>query len=144
MKYLVVDGHSIIFAWPELRRLHEQRTMLARDALVKTLTQYQDATGVHVAVVFDGKGGHLSETTEPGGIQIFYSSGGETADDVIERLAAKYGADHDLVVATNDLVEQQTVLTFGANCLSAEALRNEIEVAASQLSRELKRRRRRL
>ena len=53
-QYLIVDGHSVIFAWPELRALHRRRSSLARDALVKKLREYQDWTGVRVAVVFDG------------------------------------------------------------------------------------------
>ena len=61
--YLIVDGHSIIFAWPELRRLHERRTSLARDALIKKLRDYQDWTGVRVVVVFDGKGRKVSQTS---------------------------------------------------------------------------------
>jgi len=24
-EFLIVDGHSVIFAWPELRALHERR-----------------------------------------------------------------------------------------------------------------------
>jgi predicted RNA-binding protein with PIN domain len=55
-RYLIVDGHSIIFAWPALRRLHQRRTSLAREALVKRLRDYQDWTGIRVVVVFDGKG----------------------------------------------------------------------------------------
>jgi predicted RNA-binding protein with PIN domain len=52
MRYLIVDGHSVIFAWPELRKLHARRTALARDELVKILTAYQDASGVRVVAVF--------------------------------------------------------------------------------------------
>src|SRR5213592_736497 len=55
-RYLIVDGHSIIFAWPELRRLHARRSSLAREALLKQLRNYQDWTGVRVVIVFDGKG----------------------------------------------------------------------------------------
>ena len=55
-RYLIVDGHSIIFAWPELRKLHARRSSLGREALLKQLRDYQDWTGVHVVVVFDGKG----------------------------------------------------------------------------------------
>ena len=32
-RFLLVDGHSMIFAWDELRQLHEQRMSLAREAL---------------------------------------------------------------------------------------------------------------
>jgi predicted RNA-binding protein with PIN domain len=51
--YLLVDGHSIIFAWPDLRTLHQRRTALAREALIKQLRDYQDWSGTRVVVVFD-------------------------------------------------------------------------------------------
>ena len=82
----------MIFAWPDLRRLHGRRTSLARDALAKKLRDYQDWTGVRVAVVFDGKGIAVSVSSDPGEIQIFYSREGQTADSIIERLASKYAA----------------------------------------------------
>ena len=44
-RYLIVDGHSVIFAWPELRKLHARRSSLAREALIKRLRDYQDWTG---------------------------------------------------------------------------------------------------
>lgn len=96
-EYLIVDGHSVIFAWPELRQLHARRTSLARDALTKKLRDYQDWTGTRVAVVFDGKGPAVNVTSDPGEVQIFYSRAGQTADSIIERLASKYGG--RLVVA---------------------------------------------
>jgi len=34
-RYMIVDDHSIIFAWPELRKLHARRSSLAREALIK-------------------------------------------------------------------------------------------------------------
>jgi predicted RNA-binding protein with PIN domain len=142
MRYLIVDGHSVIFAWPELRRLHTRRTGRARDELVKVLTEYQDASGVRAVVVFDGKGGEASEATEPGGIQIFYSAAGQTADEIIERLVAKYAGLHEIMVATSDYLEQQTATTFGALVVSAEGLRDWIEDARRELTRRLKQHRR--
>jgi len=65
VRYLIVDGHSIIFAWPKLRDLHARRPYLAREALIKELRHYQDWTGVHVAVVFDGQGDRVSEVSDP-------------------------------------------------------------------------------
>lgn len=121
-QYLIVDGHSVIFAWPELRKLHARRTSLARDALAKKLRDYQDWTGTRVAVVFDGKGSTVSVSSDPGEIQIFYSRDGQSADSVIERLASKYGERYKLLVATNDVLEQETASASGAECISAEAL----------------------
>jgi predicted RNA-binding protein with PIN domain len=143
MQYLLVDGHSAIFAWPELRKLHSRRTALARDELVKRLTEYQDASGVRAIVVFDGKGEQNTEQTEPGGIQVFYSAADRSADSVIERLVAKYGHEHDLTVVTNDLLEKQTTISFGAHAISVEALRALLGDAAADLARRLKKHRRR-
>jgi predicted RNA-binding protein with PIN domain len=142
VRYLIVDGHSVIFAWPELRRLHGRRTALARDELIKRLTGYQDASGVRVVLVFDGKGEALSEETQEGGIQVFYSRAGQTADDVVERLVAKYGTEHELTVATSDLMERRTAVSFGATTVSAENLRAVLEEAEGEMNREIKKRRR--
>jgi len=129
-EYLIVDGHSVIFAWPELRKLHARRTSLARDALAKRLRDYQDWTGTRVAVVFDGKGSSVSVSSDPGEIQIFYSRAGQTADSIIERLASKYGSRFKLLVATSDVLEQETASACGAECISAEALRWLLDEAA--------------
>ena len=72
-RYLLVDGHSIIFAWPELRELHERRSSLARETLIKQLRDYQDWTGVRVVIAFDGKAPNISAISDPGDVQIFYS-----------------------------------------------------------------------
>jgi predicted RNA-binding protein with PIN domain len=143
MRILIVDGHSIIFAWPELRKLHGRRTALARDELVKQLTAYQDASGVRVVAVFDGKGVKSNEATVPGGIQVFYSASGQTADSIVERLVAKYAGEHEITVATSDFMEQQTVTSFGALVVSAEGLRPWLEDARSGLAREIKKWKRR-
>ncbi len=130
--YLIVDGHSVIFAWPELRALHEKRTSLARDALVKRLRDYQDWTGVHAVVVFDGKGEGVTATSQPWEVQIFYSRAGQTADSIIERLAGKYAPRFKLLVATSDRLEEQTATACGAECISPEGLRDLLESAGSR------------
>lgn len=130
-QYLIVDGHSVIFAWPELRALHRRRSSLARDALVKRLREYQDWTGVRVAVVFDGKGKAVSVNSDPGEIQIFYSRDGQTADSIVERLASKYASRFRLLVATSDVLEQETASASGAECISTEALRWLLEEAST-------------
>jgi uncharacterized protein len=125
-RYLIVDGHSIIFAWPELRTLHARRSSLAREALIKQLRDYQDWTGVRVVVVFDGKGRKISATSDPGEVQIFYSRTGQPADAIIERLASKYAKHFELIVATSDFMEAETVQACGAEWISPEALRGLI------------------
>jgi predicted RNA-binding protein with PIN domain len=128
-RYLIVDGHSAIFAWPELKRLHARRSSLARDALVKKLRDYQDYSGARVVVVFDGTGATTTEDSDPHGVQVFYSRRGQTADAVIERFASKYGRKFDLTVATGDLLEQETAGACGADCISIDLLRSLIDEA---------------
>ena len=122
-RYLLVDGHSVIFAWPELRKLHARRSSLAREALTKQLRDYQDWTGVRVVVVFDGKGRRIEATAQPAEIQVFYSRSGQSADAIIERLASKYAKRFELMVATSDLMEAETVQACGAEWISSEGLR---------------------
>jgi uncharacterized protein len=121
--YLIVDGHSVIFAWPELRKLHARRSSLAREALIKQLRDYQDWTGVRVVVVFDGKGRKIEATSDPAEVQVFYSRTGQTADAIVERLASKYAKRFELMVATSDSLEAETVQACGAEWISPEALR---------------------
>ncbi|HMJ07246.1 MAG TPA: NYN domain-containing protein [Chthoniobacterales bacterium] len=128
-QYLIVDGHSVIFAWPELRTLHERSTSLARETLMRKLRDYQDWTGVRVVVVFDGKGTAIDASSDPGEIQIFYSRAGQTADAIVERLASKYGSQFQLLVATSDCLEQETVSACGAEYISAEGLRGLLDRA---------------
>ncbi|MGB9474781.1 MAG: NYN domain-containing protein [Candidatus Udaeobacter sp.] len=126
-RYLIVDGHSVIFAWSELRKLQARRSSLAREALIKRLRDYQDWTGVRVVVVFDGKGRKIETTSEPADVQIFYSRTGQTADAIIERLASKYAKRFELMVATSDSMEGETVEACGAEWISPEALRGLLE-----------------
>ena len=130
-QYLIVDGHSVIFAWPDLRELHERRTSLARDALIRKLRDYQDWTGVRVVVVFDGTGTAVDAQADPGEIQVFYSRAGQMADSIVERLASKYGGQFNLLVATSDYLEQETAAACGAECISAEGLRGLLEATRS-------------
>ena len=130
-RYLIVDGHSVIFAWPDLRKLHQRRTSLGRDELIKRLRDYQDWTGIHVVVVFDGKGTDITNQSDPHDIQVFYSRSGQTADSIVERLAGKYSERFRLTIATSDNLERETASAFGADCISPEMLRQLLSEARS-------------
>lgn len=139
MKVLIVDGHSVIFSWPELRKLHQKRMLLAREALVARIDEYCSFKGLHGVVVFDGKGAKTVQEQKVGEVQIFYAANGVAADQVIERLVAKYAAEHELVVVTSDHLEQQTVSSFGGSYLSAQSFKEQFDQAHLELEREIKR-----
>ena len=136
-KILIVDGHSMIFAWPELASQHQRNTAAARESLVRMLTGLQDASEWTVAVVFDGKGVKASSDSAPHGIAVFYSKSGQSADSLIERLAAKYASGYTVFVATNDRMERTTVEAFGCESLSAEQLLAEISSSQTSLHQKI-------
>lgn len=141
-KILLVDGHSMIFDWDDLTTLHGRNTGAARDELVRRLTNLQDNSDWTVAVVFDGSGVKASSDGIPHGIAVFYSKSGQTADSIIERLAAKYSKDYEVTVATNDRMERTTAEAFGSFTISATQLRAEIEIFRNAVSETIQRLRR--
>ena len=127
--YLIIDGHSIIFAWENLRILHDRSQIAARDELIRIMTGYQDFTGERVIIVFDGKGTKTESQYEHKGIQVFFSKKGVTADQIIERLVGKYGRKKKITVASRDKAVLDTCSSFGALAISPNSLREYLERA---------------
>lgn len=123
-RHLIVDGHSVIHAWPDLRDWHGRNARAVRDELVARLTTLHDAADEGVVVVFDGKGPRPaeSERVRPLDVQVVYSGRGQTADAVIERLVVHYAATHELTVVTEDGAVRLAVTAGGAWWMGAEAL----------------------
>ncbi len=132
-RILLVDGHSVIFAWPDLAEIHRRNTASARENLVRRLTGLQDSTAWEVAVVFDGRGAKASSDSIPHGIAVFYSKSGQTADEIIERLAAKYSSSCEVTVATDDHMERTTVEALDCLSISTNQLLSEMESADGAL-----------
>ena len=134
-RFLLVDGHSVIHAWDDLRKLHARAASryLAREELLKRMRLLQDMSDQRVVVVFDGAGSRLTEEREAGGIQVFYADAGHTADSVIERLAAKYAKHFHLRVCTADRMIWETVRAFEAHWISPDDLRREFEKAVGEM-----------
>jgi len=124
-KILLVDGHSAIFALPQFCELHHGATRyLARLELVKWLQRFADVTDWNTVVVFDGKQTERGmEGGKADGVLTIYSRNGETADSVIERLAARFGEKDEVLVASNDAMVRTTCAVFQARTCSVEALR---------------------
>lgn len=138
-RLLLVDGHSVIFASADLRALHQRSPAQAREALLRWLEILQDAGGWTVGVVFDGQGRRASLESRPGGLSVFYSRTGQTADALIERLAAKYAATCEVAVVTEDFAERRTVEALGGYCLGVEGLLEEIQRVRSELGEAARR-----
>jgi predicted RNA-binding protein with PIN domain len=140
-RYLVVDGHSVIFAWPDLRKLHDENRPAARKALIDRLQHLHDTTDWRVTVVLDGKLGTAISSGErkPTDMVVSYATADQTADSIIERLVAASGAAKDIVVITADEAEKLTVESLGAGTASPTWLRKELELEGTSFTDELER-----
>lgn len=138
--YLIVDGHSVIHAWPELLKLHRAtpRRHLAREELLRRMRHLQDMSGDRVVVVFDGAGSGVSEEREKEGIQVFYADAATTADTVIERLAARHAASHRIRVVSADGMVRDSVMASGADWMSPDSLSDLCERAEAEMRRRLR------
>jgi predicted RNA-binding protein with PIN domain len=136
-RYLLVDGHSVIHSWDDLRVLHRTRPTQARHALIAQLRELHDAGPWAVTLVFDGRQG-TAEPREPNDLVVHYSEAGETADSVIERLIGqKKNLAPDILVITADEAERRTVEALGAFTASPEWLREELRARKLDVAQAL-------
>ena len=139
--YLVIDGHSVIFAWPDLRKLHDQNRSAARKALADRLQHLHDTTTWRVTLILDGKLGGTSGSgrRKPTDMVISYATADQTADSIIERLVAASGVAPEITVVTADEAEKLTVESLGAATASPDWLRREILMEHASFADELER-----
>jgi len=139
-----VDGYSLLHNWPELARGKSRHSAAAREELVHALTQYRDAIGTPITVVFDGAGAPpgTPKTISTPELEVLYSKPGQTADDIIERAAHRLSAFGEVLVVTDDSAERETVLSLGAMASSCLNFIQSIENTLAELQRELKQRNR--
>lgn len=126
---LIVDGYNIIFALPELKELSKVNIDSAKDALKDMLANYQGYKGGRVMVVFDGyrKKGNLGSVEKYFSLEVVHTKQDETADAYIERTVHDLVSKYKITVATNDNLEQLTILSQGALRMSANMLVQEFE-----------------
>ena len=139
--YLVVDGHSVIFAWPDLRKLHDRNRAAARKALADRLQHLHDTTEWRVTLVLDGKLGTTvsSGARKPTDMVISYATADQTADSIIERLVGASGVATQIVVITADEAEKLTVESLGASSASPTWLRKELDLESASFADDLNR-----
>lgn len=137
---ILVDGFSLLHAWPELAPGRARHSAAAREALIQQLTQYHDATGTPVTIFFDGSGAPKGtpQTHSTREVEVLYSRAGQTADDMIERAAYRLSQLGEVLVVTNDFAERDTVNSFGGMAQSCENFLRMIGEANRDLTLDLK------
>ena len=137
---ILVDGYSLLHAWPELAPGRARHSAAARDELMQRLRLYQDTVGTPITVFFDGGG---APTGTPAAIsspelEVLFSKGGQTADQMIERAAHRFATYGEVLAVTNDLAERETVISLGGMASSCENFILTIENALAEQADNIK------
>lgn len=139
-RYLLVDGHSVLHAWPELRRLHAQKPASARERLIRQLSELHDSGKWSVTLVFDGQRGGQAERPRDS-MAVLYASAGQTADSIIERIVQIHAGRGEIGVVTADHAERTAIESLGAFGFSPEWLQNELQAANLEIQEAMQRER---
>ena len=127
--HIIIDGYNLIRQSPELSALDIQDLQLGREALVDMLAAYKRLKPHKITVVFDG-------TAEPSlygnrdrakGISLRYSHGGESADDVIRRMARR--EKERALVVSSDREVMAAAESAGAATMDSVAFEERVSMA---------------
>ncbi len=120
---LIIDGYNIIGAWEDLKKMRDKDLGSARDQLISIVACYRGWAWERIIVVFDGKS---YEWDEVDGVEVVFTGKRETADTMIERLAAGLSVKNQVEVATSDFAEFRAASNVGAKVYSAASFKEQL------------------
>ncbi len=118
--HIIIDGYNLIRQSDSLRRMERLSLEAGRDELIRRVATYRRSRGHRVTVVFDGwmTGPAHEERHRRDGVHIVYSGRGETADEVIRRMArAERGA--EVIVVSSDREVAEGAMKAGGVAISS-------------------------
>jgi predicted RNA-binding protein with PIN domain len=103
------------------------------------MKNYQGAKGFEVILVFDAYlvKGNKGSTEKDGNIYVVYTKEAETADNYIEKTATALSKEYKVRVATSDYLEQVIIIGRGAERMSANDLKNEVDAVNKTIKEKL-------
>jgi predicted RNA-binding protein with PIN domain len=126
---LIVDGYNLIRQSPSLREVESKNLQMGRETLIHHLAAYKRARGHEITVVFDGwRSDNLTENQQSQrGILVVYSRRDERADEVIKRMAKRFG--QGAVVITSDREVAYFAEAVGATVISSQEFEGRMGMA---------------
>lgn len=137
---ILIDGYSLLHQWPELAPGASRFSAPAREALIRKLIAYRDATHTPISVFFDGAGappGTPKPHSNPE-VEVLFSKAGQTADQMIERVAFRMRPFGEVLVVTDDHAERDTVTNLGGLACSCATFISQVEAAVGEMAADLK------
>lgn len=140
-RVLLVDGYNLIGANNELYNEARLSLELAREEVLKLLSEYEAVANYEVICVFDAYEVKNKETVlNYHGVEVIYTKEKETADEYIERFV--YDNLHpflcDISVVTSDLTEQNAIFAYGAYRISSREMWLNLGEADKNISQRIK------
>ncbi|MBN2396950.1 MAG: NYN domain-containing protein [Deltaproteobacteria bacterium] len=118
--HIIIDGYNLIRQSDSLRRIERLGLERGRSELIRRVAAYRRSKGHRVTVVFDGwlDGSAKEERLREDGVTVIYSRRGETADEVIKRMA-RVERGTELVVVSSDREVADAVTRAGGVAISS-------------------------
>ena len=140
-RFLIVDGYNVLRSGSRYRDIElpdytDDYFNYARELLLKDVSDYVGRR-MHAVIVYDagGKVGMPSKTETYGMVKVMFTSRGQSADNLIERLAYdSRERGFETLVVTSDATIQDTVFGGGVDRMSAEGFCQEVE--SEEIARE--------
>lgn len=127
--HIIIDGYNLIRQSADLSRLDSLDLQTGREALLDLLAGYKRIKAHKITVVFDGirAPGFTPDRDRYMGIAVVFSRRGETADQVIKRMAAreKEGA----LVVSSDREVTAFAQSSGAAIIDSPAFEQKLQLA---------------
>jgi predicted RNA-binding protein with PIN domain len=128
--HIIIDGYNLIRQSTTLSTSDQQDIMLGREALLDMLAAYRKIKPHRITVVFDGRNSPVfsPQRSRQKGISMCFSRSGESADDVIKRMAHRER--EKALVVSSDREVADSAAASGAATISAQEFEAKIEMAA--------------
>jgi len=137
---ILVDGYNIIKNSAAFKNVEARNLAAARDALVTQLVNRYRHTPHRVLLIFDGDGAS-EQVSHDRRIHIIYSRHGETADNVIARLAAEArAAGREIEMYSNDGEVRNAVSIQGGSVHSVDQLTSQFNAPSRDVARRARHR----
>jgi len=127
--HVIIDGYNVIRRSNQLNILDLQDIQEGREGLQDLMAAYRQAKGHQITIVFDGQqASHLGiQRHRIQGMQIVFSGNGETADEVIKRMAAREGERALIVSSDRDII--RFAASRGATTIGAREFEQKVSTA---------------
>ena len=139
MRYIFIDGYNIINSWSDLAIGKDETLENSRQRLIEILENYVAMREDKLYLVFDAhlSKGSIEKEEKINNITVVFTKEGETADSYIERKVNLIGRKKEVIVVTNDNLEQQTIFQRGATRMSSIEFNNEVRKSQNSLREEI-------